>query len=524
MIGTYEGLIGGPMESTPSVLDNYWYEPIGSGGNHTGIRVTPQGAMRVTTVMACVRVLAESIASLPLIVYERLPNGGKERVPDHYLYNVLHTQPNGWMTSFEFREMGAAHLALRGNFYALIIPGPTGSVEQLIPMHPDRITVSRLKNGRLIYEYQNPHTLKSDTYTQDEIFHVRGLSSDGIVGLCPIEMAAGALGLSIAAERHGQTFFGNGARPGMILESEQKVPHETRLQIRDDWERWHRGASNSHRTAVLDRGLKAHELGMTNEASQFLETRKYQDDEIARMFRVPPHMVGNLEKATFSNIEQQSIDFVQHTLRPWLVRWEQAITRDLIVDDKKYFAEFLIDGLLRGDVSSRFATYSIGIQNGIYSPNECRRFENLNPRDGGDEYLTPLNMSSTGQNEDEEETETEEQQESEDVQQRWIADIASRIQSIELNNAKNNAERNTPFSEWVKTFYGKHQARVTLMVQPLLESEDSAERLAAAICEHARAMIVALDGSPTGYLNYLSDQRTQDVSEIITTAINGKQK
>lgn len=370
----------------------FWGLVSDSARSSTGLAVTPETAMRVSAVMACVRVLGETVASLPLHVYRRLPDG-KERATDHPLEKILNRQPNDWQTSFEFREMLMGHLTLRGNAYCEIIPGEAGSVTQLWPLHPDRVTVERLTNMRLRYAVRDgsgePRYLR-----QDQVFHVRNMTGDGVLGMTPITMAREAIGLAMATEQYGGSLFKNRAMPGVILEHPGRLRPEASAVIRESWEQIHAGPTNAHRTAVLDEGMKAHVLGMTSHDAEFLENRKFQVVEIARVFRVPPHMIGDLEKATFSNIEQQSIDFVVHTIRPWLVRWEQAIQRDLVADDENYFCEYNVDGLLRGDSISRGQYYNTMFNIGAFSINDIRAKENLNPVPDGDTHFVPLNMQA----------------------------------------------------------------------------------------------------------------------------------
>jgi len=352
--------------------------------------------MRASAVYACVKVLAETIASLPLIVYRRLPNGGKERALEHPQYRLLHDQPNGWQTSFEWREMTQGHVTLRGMAYSEIIPGPRGAVEELIPLHPDRVEPKRLENGSLIYIHR-PENGKERRLTQEEVFVLRGLSSDGIKGLSPIEHARESIGLSLATEGYGARFFQNDARPGGVLESPNKLDESAYKNLKTSWAEAYSGVANSHKPAILEQGLTWKQMGMTSEDAQFLETRKFQLSEIARIFRVPPHMIGDLERSTNNNIEHQSIEFVVHTIRPWLVRWEQAITRDLLIGAGEYFAEFLVDGLLRGDFKTRSEGYASAVTTGWMTPNEVREKENLNPIEGGDELMKPLNMAPGGE-------------------------------------------------------------------------------------------------------------------------------
>ena len=370
-----------------------WDDSYGSGRNASGVRVDSSTALQSTVILACARVLAESVAALPLHLYKRTNNGGKECAREHPLYSILHLAPNDWQTSFEFREQAMLHLCLHGNFYCEIKSGSVGAVSSLVPLHPSRMKVERIENGRLRYKYRE-QTGSETVYTQDEIMHIRWMSDDGVNGMVPIELAKDAIGLARACELHGASFFGNGARPGVILRTDQDLPVEAAERLRDNWERMHRGVNRSNRTAVLSGGLTPVELGGNNQESQFLESRRFQVEECCRLFKVPPHMIGDLSRSSFSNIEQQSIDFVQHTLLPWLRRFESAYTRDLIVDDAIYFAEFDTRGLLRGDAAARSSYYNTLWNLGVASINEIRSWENLNPIEGGDARFVQLNMQT----------------------------------------------------------------------------------------------------------------------------------
>lgn len=370
----------------------------GFGGrrNVAGVRVDPETALQSTVVLACARVLAESVASLPLHLYRRIAGGGKEIAREHPLYRMLHDQPNGWQTSFEWREQAMLHLCLYGNAYSEIRMGSAGVATELVPLHPSRMRVERVENGRLRYRYREENG-RETVYTQEAIMHLRWLSDDGVNGMVPVELARDAIGLARACEIHGASFFGNGARPGVILTTDQVIAAEAAETLRNNWERMHRGPDRAQRTAVLTGGLKPIELGGNNQEAQFLEARRFQVEEICRLYRVPPHLVGDLTRSSFSNIEQQSIDFVQHTLLGWLRRFESAFTRDLIVDDGTYFVEFDTRGLLRGDASARASYYNTMHQLGVLSLNEIRAAENLNPVDGGDIRVVPLNMQTLEQ-------------------------------------------------------------------------------------------------------------------------------
>lgn len=368
----------------------------------SGNRVNNQTAMRTTAVYACVRILSEAIASIPLNFYRYTSDGGKEKYPTHPLYYLLHDEPNPEMTSFVFRETLMGHLLLWGNAYAQIVRNGKGEVLALYPLLPDRMQVDRDSAGRLVYtytRYRDEAGSKRDFETiklfKEDVLHIPGLGFDGLIGYSPIAMAKNAIGMSMAAEDYGATFFANGATPGGILEHPGIVKDPERLR-----ESWHAQFSgkNSHNIAVLEEGMTFKPMSIPPNEAQFLETRKFQIDEIARIFRVPPHMVGDLEKSSFSNIEQQSLEFVKYTLNPWVARWEQSLAHALLLPSEKtkYVVKFNVDGLLRGDYQSRMNGYAIGRQNGWLSANDIRELENMNripAEEGGDEYLINGNMT-----------------------------------------------------------------------------------------------------------------------------------
>ena len=371
------------------------------GNSTSGKRVNERSAMQMTAVYSCVRILSEAVAGLPLHLYQYTDKCSKEKAVDNPLYFLLHDEPNTEMTSFVFRETLMTHLLLWGNAYSQIIRNGKGEVMGLYPLMPDRMTVNRDEKGRLYYEYMvssdDAKTLKDGTVRLSpyDVLHIPGLGFDGLVGYSPIAMAKNAIGLAIAAEEYGSKFYANGATPSGILEYPGTVKEPDK--VRESWNAGFGGSSNAHKIAVLEEGMKYTPISISPNEAQFLETRKFQINEIARIFRVPPHMVGDLEKSSFSNIEQQSLEFVKYTLEPWLVRWEQAMQRSLIPqDDKsKYFIKFNVDGLLRGDYQSRMQGYATARQNGWMSANDIRELENLDripAEDGGDLYLINGNM------------------------------------------------------------------------------------------------------------------------------------
>ncbi len=367
------------------------------GSTSSGKPVNEHTAMQMTAVYSCVRILSETLAGLPLHVYKYNDNGGKEKYLKHPLYKLLHDEPNPEMTSFAFRETLMSHLLLWGNAYAQIIRNAKGEVIALYPLMPNKMTVDRDSNGRLFYLYQRSSddvpSLGKDNQVYlapADVLHIPGLGFDGLVGYSPIAMAKNAVGLAIATEEYGAKFFANGAAPGGVLEHPGTIKDPQK--VKESWNAAYQGSANSHRVAVLEEGMKYQPIGISPEQAQFLETRKFQINEIARIFRVPPHMLADLEKSSFSNIEQQSLEFVKYTLDPWVVRWEQPMCRALLSDSEKptVFIKFNVDGLLRGDYASRMSGYATARQNGWMSANDIRELENLDriPAElGGDLYL-----------------------------------------------------------------------------------------------------------------------------------------
>jgi HK97 family phage portal protein len=375
-------------------LRHWDYDGFSNARTPSGVRVNADTSMACSAYTACIRVISDAVSSLPLHLFEKLPNGGKRKVSDDPLYRVLHTQPNPWQTAQEFRDWMTGLYLHYGASYAEIRMTAPGRME-LWPLHSSRMEVERLENGSLRYKYREPDSNRYTTYRQEQIFCLRFTTEDGVHPIPTYKLFQNAIGLAQALEAHGSTYFGNGARPGIVLESDNPIPVEAAERLREQWERMHRGADRAFRTAVLPNGVKAHELSGSNEAAQFLETRQYQVIEICRAFRVPPHMIQDLTRSTYSNIEVQGTEFVQHCLLPHLKRWEAAIARDLIEDDERFFAEHSVSGLLRGDHASRSAYYVSALQNGWMTVNEIRELENLNPiGPEGDVHFVPMNMQT----------------------------------------------------------------------------------------------------------------------------------
>lgn len=374
------------VSNAPSVF-------FGSAGS--GKSISALSAMQTSAVYACVRVIAETIASLPLNVFEVEGDGSRKAI-EYPLQRLLHDEPNHEMTSFIWRETMLSHLLLWGNAYTQIIRNGRNGIIGLYPLLPDHMTVDRASNGELTYEYTT-NSGQAVRLRPEDVLHIPGLGFDGVMGYSPIAMEKNAIGLSVAAEEYGGKFFANGARPSGVLTHPHTVKDPKRL--RDSWNAAYGGSGNSGRTVVLEEGMEYKPISMPNNEAQYLETRKFQVEEICRIYRVPPHMIGDLSHATFSNIEHQSISFAVHTIRPWLTRIEQAINRALIPEAEKgrFYVQFNLDGLMRGDYKSRMEGYAIARQNGWMSANDIRQLERLNPipaEQGGDEYLINGNMIS----------------------------------------------------------------------------------------------------------------------------------
>lgn len=372
-----------------------WLSELFGNMTSTEIVVTESNAMQVSAFWACVRIISETIASLPLHTYERRADGGKVRAPTHPTYAVLHSYGNEEMTAFQVRELLMTSILVYGNAYAEKEYDAAGRLRGLWPIRADRVTPFRTPDGPIAYQVILPNG-QQVILSRDKMLHITGFGGDGIKGASVLTTAREAIGLSIATEKYGAKFFGNGAKPGGVLEHPMTMSQEAMDRLRNSWNDMHSGLEKSHRIAILEEGMTYKQIGLPPEDSQFLETRKFQIEEIARIFRVPLHLIGSLDRATFSNIEHQSIDFVVHCIRPWLVRLEQAIMQQLFTQSERdrYFVEFNVDGLLRGDLLTRYQAYQIGRQNGWLSADDVRGFENLDPLPGeqGNIYLVPLNM------------------------------------------------------------------------------------------------------------------------------------
>jgi len=381
----------------PPADHDFWYQPVGYGATSAaGVRVDPDTALKLSAVWACVRIISESIATLPLMVYERGRGGSKQVADQHPIYDLLHDQPNRTQTALEWRQQMTAHALLRGNAYSRLIPGPRGFADQIVPLHPDLVTPPDVPTDP--YRYRAPGG-RDEQIPSGEMFHLRGLTLAGSRGVSVVEYARESMGIGMAAEQYAGRVFSQDGRPRGTLEHPGKLSKEAQAFLKESWQEAYSGLGNAHKVAVLQEGMKFSAISVSPDDAQMLASREFSVEDICRWFGVPPHMVGSTAKVTSwgSGIEQLSIGYVTYTLLPWLRRWEQTIRRDLIIDKRRFFAEHTVSGLLRGDQKTRFEAYAIGRQNGWLSANDIRRLENMNPIPDGDVYLQPLNMAPAGQ-------------------------------------------------------------------------------------------------------------------------------
>lgn len=440
-----------------------------------GVSITPDQAKRVTAVYTCVRIIAESIASLPLNIYRRLPRGGKEVAFDHPMYGLLHDAPNSQQTSYEWREMMAGHVALRGNGYSEIIPGQSKAIAELRPLHPDRVRLFERADGSIVYEYRMKQG-GTRLIMPDYMLHFRAFTDNTLAGEAVVEQNREAIGLAAAAEQFGATFFGNGTQVNGVLQYDKSLDDKAFNRLRDQWAERHQGSRNANKPAILEDGLKWQAIGIPPEQAQFLETRKFQISEIARMFRIPPHMLADLERATFSNIEEQSLAFVRDTLRPWLVRLEQRMNASLLSAKGRsaYLVEFEVAGISRGNMAARKDYYTSLFNLGAMNANEIRAHEGMNPIEGGDRYYVPLNMVATdevdpdGGGDDDPDTDIDSlRSKLLDAQYPYLRQAVDRIVTAEVKALKRALEKEAGFDTAAAEFYRSFRPFIERHIRPV---------------------------------------------------------
>lgn len=503
-MGLLDRIFYGELKAV-SEFDDYWYEPFGSL-SAAGIKIDEGAALRVSQVFNAVNMISGGQAGFPAILYRRLPDGGKERAQDESLFEVLHDTPNSWQTAFEFREFMQGVVLLRGNAYAEILSGPRGFVDQLIPIHPALVEVERLDNRRLRYQVREPDGTKR-AITQDRMFHLRGLSSDGVKGLSVISLMRESVGLALATESHGATVFSQRANHAGILEMPSHLDPDAYKRLKSQLDARTTGLQNAHSTLILENGLTWKQVGMDNEDAQFLLTRTFQIQEVARWFNIPPHKLSDLTKSSFNNIEEENLAYVTDTLGPWNVRWEQTIARDLIMNPRELFVEFLVDALLRGKTKERYEAHGMAIRDGWKTPNQVRVTENMNTEEGLDYYVdartTNAGPGATGPTD----SNPPPQRSSRAV--KIVTDAAARMVRKEIAQLEKRAERYAKDSvKWkasVERFYKEH----ALTLSDVLHLEKPA---ADAYCAQQKSD--ALEHGLTA-LNAWNDTKPRELIELL---------
>lgn len=400
--------VAAPEARGVAVSDELYRAIMDAGySSDSGIVVTQRNALTLSAVWSCVDVISSAVAQMPIITYRRLPNGGRERATNHYAYRLLHGQTNDVMTPFRFKRLMQTWVLLDGNAYAELVTNDRYQVTHLLPWRPDRVRVDELRDDvsamvlpTYVYTLPDGKQIQRPYYM---MFHLRGLQTEGLLGLSPIAAHRQTLGMNLALLKHGSKFFKNGAVPRGVLEHPSHLDAKTAAALREEWTKVYGGAENAHKTAVLWEGMKYREVSVKLADAQYLELMKFGVNDVARIYRVPPHKIGDLERSTNNNIEHQGLEFLQDCLGPWLANWEQELQFSLFSEREaqSVYVEFLVNALMRTDVKSRADFYSKGRQWGWFTANEIRAWENLNPVEGGDELLQPLNMVPLGTEQEE---------------------------------------------------------------------------------------------------------------------------
>lgn len=494
-------------------LSNFWYQPIG-GTSSSGVTVTDDVALSISTLYACVRILSDSLGILPVHIYEQLDEDRKQRATEHPWELTLTARPNAWMTPFEWKNLGVVHLCLRGNYYSRIVkPGIDSDYWQFVPLHPDRVTIKQQSTGHLRYTHE-PLEGPSRTYDDSQILHIRLMSSDGVKGCSPIQYARDTIGLSKSRQSMLGGLYKGGGFIKYFLKTTKHLNPEGRKNFRESWRDVHATRPGEpYSPPILEDDMDLKTLGMSNEDLQVIEAERISAIEICQFFGVPPHLVFLLDRATFSNIEHQGIEYKSLHLQPWAVRFEQAIESHFDPTDP-FYVEFLMDALLRGDTQSRYEAYSKALGGRAFMTiNEARRKEGWEPIEGEDEIPPPPNASLPGDGGSEAEDEQEAVDDGDDDEQvqadpspvqldapriDWsplALDAATRIVERELiglkaRSAKANDDRML-FNAWVSEWYARHQSIVLEIVTPLFKTAgvQLPDQLASSYCDLQSATV-----------------------------------
>lgn len=379
----------GVLITNADELDRYLRE--GEANTAAGVNVTPTTSMRVAAVYGCVRIISGKVATLPLDIKRKVDERTRKDADDHPLSRIFKRKPNDWMRPAELRRMLTAHILLRGNAFARIVRGGLRDVQALLPLNPDRVTVKQLPSLRMEYHYRRPDG-GDVVFGQDEVFHLRGMTLDGVTGVSVLKYAKEAVGLALATSRHGSKFFANGTQVGSKIEHPTHLGKEGLEFLHASLEKYRSGGAREQGTLILEEGAKFDKIGMTMEDAAFVDTMKLTRGDIGMFFGVPPHMLGDTEKNTSwgSGIEQQALGFVAYTLEDWLIAWEEAVNVDLVRENEPdIYARFNRNALVRGDIKTRWEAYAKGRRMKVLSSNDVRGSEDMNPIEGGDVYENP---------------------------------------------------------------------------------------------------------------------------------------
>ena len=446
-----------PVASEPSrsPFDDFWYKPVGAS-TAAGVQVTDATALSVPTYFACYNAICEDVAKLKFILYEVVGEESRRRARANPIYGLLHDAPNEWQTSYEFREMLTGHALMRPKAYARIIPNRLGQPDALVPLHPDRVKEVWVDSRTVRFEYTAPGETVAERIPSSRMFRISGRG-----GVSMVEFMRQTLGIGVAQRVAMGTQMRKGMRPSGVLKTAKALSKPALDRLRADWNATNEGAENQGGTVILEEGMEWHQVQFTNRDTQTIELLRLTREEIADFFRMPHHKVGILDHATFTNIEHQSLEYVTDTLLPWLTKWEQCVARDLIADNARYFAEMLVETLLRADTAVRYAAYATARQWGFMSPNEIRARENLNPIEGGDVFLQPMNMVPLGSEPVPSDSRGAPSVPTQAVLRQIAVDVAARAFRRETNAivtaAKKFAQDDAGFGDWVTEFYAGHR-------------------------------------------------------------------
>ena len=454
-------------KQTRSILSspNSWLSSVFTGAaTASGQKVTTDSALRQPAVFACVRVISEDVASLPCKIYQKNSDGNRTSISSHPIAKLMQLTPNPEMSSFTFKETMTAHVLTHGNAYAEIEHNGAGEVVALWILLPEKMQIKVIE-GNIVYEYDNKMRLSSD-----KVLHLRGLGHDGIMGYSPIQYCKETIGISAAMEQSGGSFFANSSRPSGVLSHPAKLSEDASRRLRQGWDGMYSGSGNLGRTAILEEGMQWKGLSIPHSDAQWIEARQFALQDIARMYRVPPHMIGDLSRSSFSNIESQQISYMQQTIMPWLRRWEQEINRKLIGGDGSLYAEFMAEEILRGNTSERFDAYKTARESGWMSVNEIRERENLNKIEGGDSYIQPLNFADIEIAKEIQSPDESDARATTEIE--WLSDSIDRAVSIIRNASNRKADKlsEEDWQEWMMEQDAQFVAKVEEIVDPCCKS------------------------------------------------------